>query len=123
MNTHQQSLFGRLGGKKETIEALVEAFYQRVLADDTLKGLFVNTDMVRQKRHMTAFLVFALGGPNEYKGKGMREAHAHLNITEAQFASVAGHLVDTLKSFDVQEEYINAIIEKVASLKPEVVAD
>jgi hemoglobin len=66
--------------------------------------------------------VFALGGPNEYKGRGMREAHAHLNITEAQFASVAGHLVDTLKSFDVQDEYINAIVEKVASLKPEVVA-
>jgi hemoglobin len=121
MNQTSQTLFQLLGGKKETIAAVVEEFYKRVLADDTLNYLFKNTDMDRQKKHMTAFITFALGGPNEYKGRGMKEAHAHLNISEEQFQSVANHLVETLKSFDVKEEYINEIVSKVASLKPEVV--
>jgi hemoglobin len=116
----KQNLYEVLGGK-ETIAVVVEEFYNRVLADDSLNFLFKNTDMNKQRAHMTAFLVFALGGPNQYKGRSIKESHEGLNITSEQFDKVAFHLVETLKSFNVQQEHIDTILATIAPLKEEVV--
>src|SRR4051812_37118421 len=89
------SLFERLGGAAN-IEAVVANFYDRVLADSTLRPIFDQIDMDHLRRHQTRFMSFALGGPNHYSGRGMRRAHEGLAITEAQFGAVAGHLIDSL---------------------------
>jgi hypothetical protein len=36
-------------------------------------------------QNLADFLVFAYGGPNNYKGKTMKDAHAGLGITKAQY--------------------------------------
>ena len=116
----QPTLYEQLGGK-EAISAVVEEFYRRVLADESLKDLFKDTDMDKLKRHQTAFLTFAVGGPNEYRGRTIRKAHEGLNITEEQFMSVAKHLSDSLKQFNVPQDAIDQVIQIVAALKDDVV--
>jgi truncated hemoglobin YjbI len=37
------------------------------------------------KQNLGDFLVFAYGGPNNYKGKSMKDSHAGLDITQAQY--------------------------------------
>jgi len=89
------TLFEKLGGLT-AINAVVDEFYRRVLADNELKPFFEKTDMARQKDHQRKFLTFALGGPNRYSGKSMKKAHSGLGITAHHFGLVAGHLVGTL---------------------------
>ena len=114
------SLYERLGGAAN-IEAVVANFYQRILADESLKPIFEHIDMDHLRRHQTRFMSFALGGPNQYSGRGMRHAHEGLAITEAQFGAVAGHLIDSLATFGVPAELIDEVISHVAALKDDIV--
>jgi hemoglobin len=90
-----KSLFDKLGGTK-SVEAVVDEFYKRVLADTELKPFFAKTNMTWLRMRQVQFLIQALGGPALYKGKGMKEAHAKMTIGQHHFDLVAMHLVDTL---------------------------
>ena len=114
------SLFAKLGGTP-TIEAVVEAFYGRVLADPELAPFFANTNMVWQKMRQVQFFTQAMGGPQIYKGKGMREAHKKMQIEARHFHLVAGHLIETLKSFEVSQADITSIVALVAPLESDIV--
>jgi hemoglobin len=114
------SLYQQLGGK-EAIVAVVDEFYNRVVADERLAGMFGGLDMVRQRKHLAAFLAMAFGGPNEYQGRAIRAAHQGLGITGEQFGAVAGHLQATLVFFGVPGELIDTVIGTVAGLQGDVV--
>jgi len=63
----------------------------------------------------------ALGGPNNYKGRDMREAHKALGLQEADFGAFAGHLVATLTELGVKGEIFDNIVSAaVVTLKDEV---
>lgn len=115
----ENTLFEKYGGVN-TVSALVDIFYGYILSDERVKNLFQQTNMERQKKHMTAFLSQALGGPNSYEGLDMRKAHAKLNLTEDHFNAVGEILVKTLKQGGVSEEDISAIMSVVVSLKDDV---
>ncbi len=116
------SLYEKYGGEG-TIKALVEEFYQRVTADPSLQPMFKGVDMGNLKRHQALFISQALGGPKQYDGRSMYQAHKHLNITSEQFDAVAGHLVATLHSLNVAQGDIDTIVGAIAPLKPEIVLD
>lgn len=56
------SLYQKLGGKA-AIDAAVDAFYVKVLADDRVKGFFADINMTRQRKKQKEFLSAALGDP------------------------------------------------------------
>ena len=62
----------------------------------------------------------ALGGPNVYKGKSMREAHKHLALTEEHFGAIAKALVETLTEIGTPGELVGVIAAKFVALKDEV---
>ncbi|WP_028775478.1 group I truncated hemoglobin [Shimazuella kribbensis] len=115
-----QSLFEELGGK-ETIALVVDRFYEKMLTDEELKHFFDFTDMKKQRAHLTAFVSFAIGSQEAYKGKSMKEAHAHLHIQTKHFEKTAGHLVATLQELNVPQEKIDTIISKIAPLHDDIV--
>ncbi len=103
-----QSLYERIGGDA-AIDAAVEIFYRRVLADDRINRFFEGVDMERQAAKQKAFLKFAFGGPNNYTGKDMREGHAHLvkqGLNDSHFDAVMENLAATLKELNVPDELI-----------------
>ena len=63
MNT----LFTRLGGEA-AVDAAVDKFYDRVLADDRINHFFKGIDMQQQRQYQKAFLTFAFGGASQYNG-------------------------------------------------------
>ena len=71
------SIYERLGGQP-AIDAAVELFYKKVLADKKVNHFFEDVNMNRQKNKQKQFLAAAFGGPNPWKGKDMRSAHKHL---------------------------------------------
>ena len=71
------TLYQRVGGEA-VIQAAVDRFYERVLADPALSHFFIGVSMSRLKAHQFAFLSQALGGPKQYSGASMRDAHSKL---------------------------------------------
>lgn len=119
-STATKSLFDKIGGKA-ALSAVVDNFYERVLGDQLLAPLFAKTDMKKQRAHQVAFLAAALGGPNEYRGRSMRDAHRGLGITGEHFAHVAQHLQASLVWGKVGSAEITAIMGAAAALQPDVV--
>jgi hemoglobin len=120
MNTAQASLYERLGGQ-EGIRKVVDVFYDRILADDTVNYFFKNTDMEKQRRHQTLFISFALGGPNQYTGLSMKKVHEGMNIKHEHFMAIVNHLAASLKQFNVSDEDIQAIAQKLMPIEKEIV--
>jgi hemoglobin len=113
------TLYERLGGK-EAIGQVVESFYDKVLADPVVNHFFKGTDMKKQIRHQTLFMSWITGGPNAYTGKSMQKAHAGLNLQEKHFQAIAYHLVTTLQQFEVPRKDIDQIVEKLLSMKDDI---
>ena len=113
------SLFEDIGGEA-AVEAAVDLFYRKVLSDDRISQFFDGVDMDQQRAKQKAFLTVAFGGPNNYSGKDMREAHKHLNLTEEHFNAVAENLVATLKELEVTQENIDRVVEIAVSVKADV---
>lgn len=116
-----ETLYERLGGR-EAIAAVVDRFYERVRDDDDLAAFFEDVEMDRLRAHQTQFLVAATGGPAEYTGENLREAHADLDIRAEHFDAVAEHLRATLEEFDVDDAAVAAVLDTVADLRSDVLA-
>jgi hemoglobin len=114
------TLYQRISGEI-AIHAAVDRFYERVVADPSLKHFFTNVNMVRLKGHQFAFLSQALGGPKQYSGTSMEVAHASLAIEQYHFDLVATHLVQTLQELGVSEEVIGGVVAAVAPLASQIV--
>jgi len=116
------SLYEQLGGEK-AIDAAVNKFYDKVLADDRVNGFFKGVDMDRQRRMQKAFLTFAFGGPNEYKGRDLRAVHAHLvarGLSDKHFDIIIEHLGATLKEMGVKDELIKHAADVANSVRKDV---
>lgn len=113
------TLYEKIGGK-EAVNAAVDIFYGKVLADESINHFFKNVDMERQSRHQKMFLTYAFGGLPNYPGKGMRKAHAHLDLTEAHFSAVAGHLKATLEELNVPSDLQDEVMAVAASTHDDV---
>lgn len=113
------SVYEEIGGR-EAVAAVVDEFYDRVLADDELRPFFEGTDVAELRAHQVAFISAVAGGPEEYSGEEMRAAHAHLDIGDREFDRVADHLDDALTVCDVAPDHRAAILEEVEALRDPV---
>jgi hemoglobin len=112
--------YDRLGGKPAIREA-VERFYARVLADDDLIPYFTDADVPAVKRHQVLLLSQVFGGPQEYDGRDLAEAHRGLGITSAHYDQVVAHLVAVLVELGADDEVLAAAGEVVAGVKDDIV--
>jgi hemoglobin len=116
------SLYEKIGGA-EAVDAAVDIFYRKVLTDESIARFFDSTDMDEQRSKQKSFLTMAFGGPNEYTGKDMREAHAPLvekGLNESHFSSVAGHLQATLEELSVPGDLIQEVMAIAGSTHDDV---
>ena len=113
------SLYERLGGEA-AVDAAVESFYIKVLADDRIKHFFEDLDMVAQAAKQKAFLTYVFGGPNNYSGKEMRAGHAHLSLTDEHFDAVVELLAATLKELGVSDADIGEVATIANSVKDDI---
>ena len=118
----QVSIYDQIGGQR-AVSLLVEKFYQRVLADQDLLPFFEKASLPRLKKQQIVFLSQALGGPAEYCGRTMKQAHAKLKIEQQHFDLAAKHLVATLEELSVAQELIDQIVGAVAALAPDIITE
>ena len=113
------SLYERIGGEA-AVNAAVDVFYRKVLADERISHYFDSVDMEVQRSKQKAFLTFAFGGPHGYRGQDMRTAHAKMELSEADFDAVMENLGATLKELNVPDDLIDEAATIALSVKADV---
>jgi hemoglobin len=118
----QASLFVRVGGEA-AITAAVGIFYDKVMADPLTRPFFHGLDMSVQSAKLVAFMAWAFGGPEQYRGRDLRAAHAPLvarGLGDAHFDAIAGHLKATMQELGVADELVVESLGIVGSVRKEV---
>lgn len=116
------SLYNDLGGTP-AVNAAVDKFYDKVLADPDVNHFFDGLVMAKQKRMLEHFLTFAFGGPNQYSGQNMRNAHrrqvAH-GLNANHFDRIVEHLGATLTELGVPANKIQEAAGIANSVRDDV---
>jgi len=116
------SLFEQIGGEA-AVDAAVDVFYRNVLGDDRIAKFFDTIDMDAQRAKQKAFLTMAFGGPNNYSGRDMKEAHAALveqGLNDSHFDAVAENLIKALEELNVPEDLAGQVLTIAASTREDV---
>ena len=115
------SIYERIGGQDALI-TVVDDFYVRVLADPQLAPFFAGSGMSRLKGRQVEFFAAALGGPDEYSGQSMIDAHRGRGISQVHFDLVAKYLSESLAAAGVPNDTSDTIIAIIAPLSREIVS-
>jgi hemoglobin len=132
------SLYDRLGGEVG-ISNIVADFIPRALQDprvnwerkgEKVGGLSLHRDksvtwnaspqnVALLQKHMVQFLVLATGGPAHYEGKEIKQTHADMHISNAEFDATLGDLkasLDKLQVPNTEQKELLAIIESTRTM-------
>jgi len=115
-----ESTYAAIGGQ-ETVEAVVRDFYQMVCYDEQLSGYFADTDMDSLRSHQAEFLGAVAGGPVDYSGMDMTDAHRDLDIDQSDFTLIVEYLENALVQNGVSETHISEILSTVVTFEDAVV--
>jgi hemoglobin len=138
----KKSLYERLGGE-QGISKLVDDFTSRALADPRVNwkrvgvtrggiGFKRNTpvewkptdeQIQAMKLHIAQFLALATGGPTKYEGKEMKNVHAGLHISNAEFDASIGDFKASLDKLAVATQEQKEVLAILESVRPLVVEE
>ncbi len=116
-----KSLYDRLGGV-DAIKAVVKDFVEeRVAKDSRINARFMNTDIPKLEGLLTDQICAATGGPCKYTGRNMKETHAGMKITEAEFTALVEDLQASLNKFNVGKAEQDELIGALAKMHDDIV--
>jgi len=113
-------MYEHIGGAV-VVSAVVDRLYTLIDEDVLLRRYFARVDMTRQKRHMVALLSQVLGGPRQYKGRDLAEAHRSLGISGEHYEQVGNYLLAALLIVQAPHDVIDAVTEVLAGQRDQIV--
>ncbi len=127
----EPTLYERLGGVY-AISAVVDYFSDQLLMRDTIEG---ENPFIKEwndtkasyrlpglKFLRTLWLCAISGGPFQYTGLPLGDAHFEFQLTQGEFDQVAGVLSDSLDQFKVPAAEKQEVLDAFAAFKPAVTA-
>ncbi len=117
-----ETIYEKIGGRP-TIERLVTAFYQRVLADPLLSPFFESTLIEKLKKMQIAFFTIALGGPEPDLKISLYESHRGRGIQRQHLSQFTQHLMDTLREIGIEDEDATKIYQRIGTYSDEVLGE
>jgi hemoglobin len=122
----QKSLYDRLGGVY-AIAAVIDDLIDRVMdnprlnANPKVDAAHHRVSRAGFKYLVTELVCGATGGPQQYTGRSMRDAHVHLDITEDEWQVFLADLQACLNKFAVPQSEQREIFALVDSTKNDIV--
>ena len=122
--TQAATLFERLGGTRG-ITALVEDIVTAHMANPAISARFrpyleTPDKLAITKAHLCAFLEAGSGGPGNYAGRPMRDAHRGMNINEAEYMAALDDILAAMRGRSLDEQTQKDVLAIAYSLKGDI---
>jgi len=114
------SLYLRLGGEPG-IAAIAASVVDHAAADPVTGPAFIDVKLDRVKKLVGEHLCELAGGPCRYSGDSMKEVHAGLHISEAQFYRMVENTRRVLHDRGIDQRSINQLVGLLAPTKRDIV--
>ena len=115
MSTKSKDLYSRL--TRTRIEKSIQRFYEMAFDDPIIGHLFLNTERETLIQKQIFFACTMLGGPESYKGKDLRSAHAHLKLKRAHFGRRQVLMKEALEQCEIEDDLAKAWLALEAKLQ------
>lgn len=129
--TPEPTLYDRVGGIF-AIAAVVNRFSDEIITNPKLNvnpalkawnETEAETRLPGLKFMRTLWVAALTGGPFEYTGLPLSQAHTRFNLTSEDFDEVGAEIVRALEYYKVPEAEIKLLVDAYMLSKPDVVAD
>lgn len=114
------ALFRALGGKA-AIRTVMHDFVPRLKADARIGHFFKDTKAQHLADQLTDQVCQVSGGPCVYDGPTMKESHAELEITRADFNRLVEILQETMTTHGIAFPTQNALLARLAPMHRDIV--
>ncbi|PMR68473.1 group I truncated hemoglobin [Halomonas heilongjiangensis] len=118
------NLYERLGGERG-IASLVDDIVESHMQNPRIRARFLpyredpdHLEVV--KGHLRDFLAAGSGGPVEYRGRSMPEAHRGMNISEAEYMAAIDDILGVLDRHGIDAQTRQEVLGIAYSLKGEI---
>ncbi len=122
----EASLYDRLGGVY-SIATVVDELIERLEVNDILNAnpmidkARTSVPKAGIKFRLTAMICQATGGPEVYHGRSMKDSHAHLNISNAEWDEMVRVFGGLLNDFKVPEKEQKELFALIGPTKADIV--
>ena len=116
----EKTLYMKYGSR--VTSGMAECLYDRLLDDPELAAFFDGVDIDRLREHVADFLSMLTGGPDLYRGRDLREAHADYRISKAHFDMVMGHIAAASTELAIETDDIATIATAIRTYEDDVVS-
>lgn len=123
-NAQTRSLYERLGSAKG-IRAIVEDIVEAHMTNPTIKSRFLPSKddpahLEQVKTHLCNFLGAGSGGPEQYGGRSMPDAHRGMNVSEAEYMAAVDDILAALGKHGIDEQSQKDVLAIAYSLKSQI---
>ncbi|MRR59334.1 MAG: group 1 truncated hemoglobin [Deltaproteobacteria bacterium] len=121
------SLYERLGGADNiavVVDDIIETSYKNGVfhANPRIAEGHKQFPKAAYKFKVTLLACQVTGGPYSYIGRTMKEAHQHLNISEAEWKELRAVIRGSLTKYNVPQREQDELIAIIESTKGEIIA-
>ena len=114
------SLYRQLGGDIG-IDNLVVTSIQMLHKDERIAFLFEETEDANLVEQLNNQLCFLSGGPCTYDGLSMQDAHAGMELTEAEFDVFVEIFIDAMTETGIPFSAQNQLLAILAPMRPDII--
>ena len=120
-----QSLYERLGGATG-VATLVDDIVEAHMSNPTIKARFIpyreNPDhLAKVRQHLRDFLGAGSGGPEQYNGRSMTDAHRGMNVNAQEYMAAIDDIMSMLEKHNIDEQTRKDVLAIAYSLKDEII--
>jgi len=116
----EKTLFERLGGKSNIAQITEDVWINHTTNPD-VANRYAKSDPEKVKALVNEFVCWGTGGPVEYSGKDMLEAHSTMNISHREFMAVIDDVMRALVKNNVGKREQEELLGLLFSLKDQVI--
>ncbi|RDE24053.1 group 1 truncated hemoglobin [Motiliproteus coralliicola] len=114
------SLYERLGGT-EAIARIASDIVDLHRQNPLISTRFGASDPAKLKAAVTDFFVTGSGGPECYKGRDMKSAHAHMNTDHAEFMAVLDDVLKAMQHNKVGRREMEEVLFILYSMRDDII--
>lgn len=117
--TSTATLYDRIGGA-DRLRALVGEIVEAHLKNQAIQSRFERFDPAQLKAGAFQFFAMAMGGPEQYTGRGLEETHRGMNISEQEFVAATDDVFAVLQRNNVGMQEQMEVLAAFFALKGQV---